>query len=137
MAACLQKAERSRQVTTEGREERIDERCARLFVRERLVGLLQKGFPTLGYLDFLGGHPTIQIIRVILESAITGLLLLCYLTKKDTVLEESLSREHARVVMEGALLAPAHIAERGEVKKSTGQEQGRTRRASQARERAL
>ena len=26
--------------------------------------------------------------------------------------------------MEGALLAPAHIAERGEVKKSTGQEQG-------------
>ena len=63
MAACLQKAERSRQVTTEGREERIDERCAVLFVRERLVGLLQKGFPTLDYLDVLGGHPTIQIIR--------------------------------------------------------------------------
>ena len=29
------------------------------------------------------------------------------------------------MVMEGALLAPAHIAERGEVKKSTGQEQGK------------
>ena len=78
MAACLQKAERSRQVTTEGREEREDERwrCALLFVRERLVGLLQKGFPTLGYLDFLGGHPTIQIIGVVFESAKTDLLLL-------------------------------------------------------------
>ena len=41
-------------MTTEGREERIDERCALLFVRERLVGLLQKGFPTLDYLDFFG-----------------------------------------------------------------------------------
>ena len=41
------------------------------------------------------------------------------------ILGESLSSEHARAVMEGSLLAPAHIAERGEVKKSTGQEQGK------------
>ena len=45
MAVCLQKAEGSRQVTTEPeeRKEREDERCVVLFVRERLVGLYKRG----------------------------------------------------------------------------------------------